>query len=120
MDPFSLDHIIIRSSARAPALSRLQPLGSLVRACAASPSDTLLKLPTQSPMSALAHTGVSPRTPSRLSGNGRRTFLFTLPLRCQRTSDEPRRDRRGGPDRSALARHAVLRRSDQWAWLELN
>jgi hypothetical protein len=42
------------------------------------------------------------RTPLRLSGNGWRTLLFTLPLRCQRSSRGPHRDKRGSPRPSRL------------------
>jgi hypothetical protein len=88
MDPFSLDHIIIRSSARASSAGAPSTLRvsrqDLCRKSRRRPPEAL----TQSTRARQyqAPTNVStPRSSLPLGQQLLSALLFTLPLRCQRT-----------------------------------
>ena len=100
MDPFSLDHIIFRSSAGSPRASARRPRGLPARLVPQARTAPPLKLSSlRAPCPPLpASTDVSPPAPLATSrAAARSASLFTLPLHCQRTSRGPQRDRRGWP-----------------------
>ena len=89
--PWTLFRLTILSSALQPGPptpARRPPFGSLVSACAASPSDALLKLLLESTRARQYHAPTDvfpPRSSLSLGQQLPSALLFTLPLHYQRT-----------------------------------